>query len=165
MRIKELSSEETGKLRTQLEYILSKTVDKWEPYWYPLCKVKENIPVIAFDSGFIAREENFKIIRDIFVKHNISQIIELKELYNARIIESFTDEEYFLEKDGDSIKLPYMSECFWFDSNNDWILYASHECTITFGGDWLVNEVKSQINNYSKYEMIKYLPVESRDTE
>jgi len=53
-----------------------------------------------------------------------------------------------LEEDEDGVILPYMSECFWFDSNKDWVMYVSHEATVAFGGEWLVNAIKRQFKNY-----------------
>lgn len=34
-------------------------------------------------------------------------------------------------------------EGFWSDKNLDWIIYASHESSITVGGEWLLNEIKT----------------------
>jgi hypothetical protein len=163
MKIRNLSSEETKKLRLRLEQRLLLTVEKWQPYWYPLCTVNENVPVIAFDSDFMAKDENLEKIRTIFVQHNISSTIELHEFGNARIISILTDEEYFLEEDEYGVILPYMSECFWFDSNKDWVMYASHEATVAFGGEWLVNAIKRQFENYTKYEIKRFIPTHERN--
>ena len=78
------------------------------------------------------------------------------------MIEDFTNEEYFLDKDEGLIILPYMSECFWFDSNIDWMIYVSHEATIAFEGEWLVNAIKEKLEDYSKYEMKNFIPIHKR---
>jgi len=57
MKIRNLSSEETKKLRLQLEEMLMLTAEKWQPYWYPLCSVNKDAPVIAFDSGFLEEDK------------------------------------------------------------------------------------------------------------
>ena len=157
MVTRELSAEETKKLRSKLERKLLSTVEKSINYWYPLFPVYKSVPVIAFDTHFIAKVENIKKIRNILIKHNISTVIELPEFENASRIEGFTDEEYFLAEDDDGITLPYMSECFWFDQNEDWIMYASHEFTIAFGGEWLVNEIREQLDNYSNHEIKNFI--------
>jgi hypothetical protein len=123
----------------------------------------KNVPVIAFDTNFMAKDENLEKLRTIFVQHNISTVIELREFENARIIGSFTDEEYFFEEDEDGVILPYMSEFFWFDSNKDWVMYTSHERTVAFGGEWLVNDIKMQFENYTKHEMKRFIPIHERN--
>jgi hypothetical protein len=153
MVIRDLSVEETDNLRKQLDQRIISTMGTRNSYWYPLFPVYKNVPVIAFDSDFVAIAENINKIRDIFIQHNVSYVIEIQELKNARIIEGFTDEEYFLEEDEDSIILPYMSECFWYDNNNDWIMYVSHEGTVAFEGEWLINGIKEKIENYREYEI------------
>jgi hypothetical protein len=163
MVVHSLSAEETKEIRERLEERLLLTMEEWHPYWYPLYPIKTNIPVIAFDSDYIARDENITKIREIFLRHNILVAIELPELDNARSIEGFLDKEYFLEKDEDGVILPYMSEHFWFDSNNDWMIYVSHEATIAFEGEWLVNAIKKEFEDYSKYEMKNFIAIHKRN--
>lgn len=163
MIIRNLSSEDTENLRMQLNEKLLLTVEKWHPYWYPLFPVHPNIKVIAFDSDFVAIEENLEKIRAIFAHHKVNTVIELPELDNARIIEGFTDEDYFLERDEDVVILPYMSEFFWFDSKKDWLMYSSHEATIAFEGEWLVDAIKEQLSNYSKFEIKNFIPKHKRN--
>ncbi|MDP4147009.1 MAG: hypothetical protein Q8936_21465 [Bacillota bacterium] len=163
MIVRNLSSEDTENIRMQLNQKLILTAEKWHPYWYPLFPVYPHIPVIAFGSDFIAIEENLEKIRGIFVQHNVHTAIQLPEFDNGRIIEGFTDEEYFLEKDEDGVILPHMSECFWFDFNKDWMIYASHEATIAFEGEWLVNNIKEQLENYSNYEIKNFIPKHRRN--
>ena len=66
MILHNLSDEETKKIREKLEERLLQTMEEWRPYWYPLYPVKTNIPVIAFDSEYIAKDENMRKMRDIF---------------------------------------------------------------------------------------------------
>ncbi len=151
MVIQDFSAEETENLRKHLNQRLVSTMGKGHAYWYPL------VPVIAFDSDFVAITENINKIRNIFIQHSVSYAIEIREFENARIIEGFTDKEYFLEEDEDSVILPYMSECFWYDNNKDWIMYVSHEGTIAFEGEWLVNGIKEQLENYSEFEIRNFI--------
>ncbi|MEQ8154375.1 MAG: hypothetical protein ABRQ25_05765 [Clostridiaceae bacterium] len=153
----ELSVEETDNLRRQLGQRLISTMEKWHPYWYPLFPVYKNVPVIAFDSDFVAITENINKIRNIFIQHSFSFAIQIREFENARIIDGFTDKEYLLEEDEDSVILPYMSECFWYDNNKDWIMYVSHEGTVAFEGEWLVNDIKEQLENYSEFEIKNFM--------
>jgi hypothetical protein len=157
MIIRDLSVEKTENFRKQLDQRLISKMGKWHPYWYPLFPVYKNVPVIAFDSDFVAMPENINKIRNIFIQHRVSYAIQIREFENARIIEGFTDKEYFLQEDEDGMTLPYVSECFWFDSNKDWIMYVSHEGTVAFEGEWLINSIKEQLENYWEFEIKNFI--------
>lgn len=45
----------------------------------------------------------------------------------------------------------YSKEGFWTSGNMDWIIYASHDGTITFGGEWLINELKSSWGDWKSH--------------
>ncbi|GAA0182116.1 hypothetical protein SH2C18_45490 [Clostridium sediminicola] len=36
-----------------------------------------------------------------------------------------------------------LCEGYWFSTEKDWLIYVSHENTITIGGEWLINEIKA----------------------
>jgi hypothetical protein len=42
-------------------------------------------------------------------------------------------------------------EGFWCSERMDWIIYASHEGTITFGGEWLVEGLKSLWSDWKNH--------------
>jgi hypothetical protein len=153
MVIRNLSKAETDEIKDQLDKKLLTTFEEWHPYWYPLYPVKPNIHAIAFRSDYIAIKENIEKIREIFINNNIFTAIEVREIGNARIIDGFTDKDYFLVEDEDSVILPYMSECFWFDSSESWLMYTSHEGTIAFEGEWLVNEISEQLSSGVIYSL------------
>lgn len=153
MIIRGISVKDTNNLRKELNERLFYTVEKWRNYWYPLVPVYSNVPIIAFDSDFISKSDNIAKIITIFINHNVSAVIELQELGNARLLDGFSEKEYFLDEDEGIVLLPYMSECFWFDYNKDWTMYVSRESTIAFEGLWLVNAIKEQFPNYSSYKI------------
>ncbi|MEQ1745496.1 MAG: hypothetical protein ABMA02_08725 [Saprospiraceae bacterium] len=37
---------------------------------------------------------------------------------------------------------PMADDTYWFDDGQEWLVYVSHENTVTFGGDWLLKEVR-----------------------
>jgi hypothetical protein len=43
------------------------------------------------------------------------------------------------------------AEGYWFVDNLDWMIYASHESSITFGGDWLIQAVRNSTPDIEKY--------------
>lgn len=157
MIILDLSVEETENFRKQLDKRLISTMGGWHPYWYPLYPVFKNVHIIALKSDFVARPENINKIRNIFINHNISYAIQIREFENARTIDGFTDKEYFLEEDESSAILPFMSECFWYDNDAGWTMYVSHEGTVTFEGEWLVNCIKKQLDDYLDFEIKNFI--------
>ena len=51
---------------------------------------------------------------------------------------------------------PNGSERFWFERSMRWMIYASHEASITFGGEWLVEEVRQIFPLASRYLYTSY---------
>ncbi|MBB5168356.1 hypothetical protein [Mycobacterium sp. AZCC_0083] len=43
------------------------------------------------------------------------------------------------------------AEGYWFVDDLDWMIYASHESSITFGGDWLIQAVRNSTPDIGKY--------------
>jgi hypothetical protein len=43
------------------------------------------------------------------------------------------------------------AEGYWFVDDLDWMIYASHESSITFGGDWLIQAVRNSTTDIGKY--------------
>jgi hypothetical protein len=43
------------------------------------------------------------------------------------------------------------SEQFWTSAEMDWLVYASHEGTLTFAGEWLVSALKARWPDWSAY--------------
>jgi hypothetical protein len=116
-----------------LEKKLKSIWDIEEHYWYPLndCKRED---VIAFNSEYIEDiESKVSDIQNILVEQNIYQILEMHEDRTVYVIESKS-----LDPSYDGL----YGEMFWFNENMDWIIYASHEGSITFGGRELISSLK-----------------------
>ncbi|PZD70526.1 hypothetical protein C1752_10955 [Acaryochloris thomasi RCC1774] len=115
--------------------------DRWRvvgPYWYPLSN--RRLPgIAAFDAD--AFEEfctSFSLI-DLLASREITRILELRE--------------YGIEYEQDvSLFDPVYSnyEGYWVSDGFDWIIYASHECSVTLGG-WLLKEVKAQWQDWEQH--------------
>jgi hypothetical protein len=64
-----------------------------------------------------------------------------------------------IRESGDSYELDLQAtsfsyngdEGYWFVDDLDWMIYASHESSITFGGDWLIQAVRNSTTNIEKY--------------
>ncbi len=149
--INELSIKQTEVIRKRLNKILQNTLlnRKIPTFWYPLFDVKNYVPVLAFDSDFFNDDKRMQILSSVFQNYGINEVIRLPEFDNARVISNFID-SYLLKEDEYGFDLPYMSECYLFDKKREWLIYTSHECTITFAGKWLINEIKTNMPDYIK---------------
>lgn len=108
--------------------------DITQHYWYPLyeCNRKD---VIAFNDDYIEKDiKKIKYIQKILLGFNEGTIYEMNEYRKVFII----DTEKF------SPKIPDNLERFWFSEDMGWIIYVSHEGSITFGGEKLIELLESE---------------------
>ncbi|NQX66669.1 hypothetical protein HQN90_11075 [Paenibacillus alba] len=106
-------------------------------YWYPLSKCKRS-DIIAFDADYIEdNRSKLDCIIMLLKEHGVDEIYEFFESgydYKVQISELHPFYGYFNASTG--------GEGFWCSEKMDWIIYASHERTITIGGEWLIKELK-----------------------
>lgn len=43
-------------------------------YWFPLAKIKKNIPVISFDFEYFDDENKMNLLKNIFISHKIKKV-------------------------------------------------------------------------------------------
>jgi hypothetical protein len=114
-----LSSDEVAILRSKIE-------KKWGAgayYWYPLSE-KTHPSLVAFNLLDLDEKKLQMRIQEFFAENSIKRIFELRE--GGR-------ETY--EVDAGAYELFYSGlEGYWLTNDNDWIIYCSHEQTMTFGG-------------------------------
>ncbi|MFA7004261.1 MAG: hypothetical protein WC429_09510 [Verrucomicrobiia bacterium] len=104
-------------------------------YFYPLAE-RTDASLWAFDAAAFHREFPPKRLQDILRSWGIKRLYELRE-YGANNYLLSTD-AWDPAYDG--------AEGFWFTSSFDWIMYASHEGSITTGGtltDVILSEWKA----------------------
>lgn len=149
-----LNDAESKDIKTKFFTELSKTCTNshtayWYPlYWYPLQEVRPEIDVIAFEANFLENSEYLICIRDIFAGRKIDRVCVIPELNNVYYSDSFLED--ILGEDEYGYTFPYYSEQYTFDISHEWLIYKSHEFTVTFAGKWLVQELKKHIRNYQK---------------
>ena len=91
-------------------------------------------------------------IREVLSAHGIQRLIELREF----------DESF--ERDLADTELSYdLSEGFWTSGSMQWMIYASHEASITFGGQWLIDAMRNLLPRFSKF-IYKGWAIEEYDT-
>lgn len=109
---------------------LRKTWGIGDDYWFPLKKEEVPSNVLAFHTDYFDSINGPHILRDALAGRGVSTVFLLQE---------FGDPEYEIElgifepgyRDG--------GEQYSTSEHADWIVYASHESSITIGGEWLVN--------------------------
>ncbi|PUA36422.1 hypothetical protein C8Z91_23735 [Paenibacillus elgii] len=132
MQKEKIPDEVSANLRKNMEQIW----DISKPYWYPLFDCKRD-DLIAFDSEYIENEEKLKAIITLLKQHGEEQVIEFLESGHTFYMRVSNLYPYYCYN-GDFTG----GEGFWTSQKMDWIIYASHEGTITFGGEWLVKGLK-----------------------
>lgn len=100
-----------------------------EGYWYPLaeCILPD---IVAFKTRSFDDAVPYERLRDVLAARRIDRVWQLRE-YGPEYEEDLT----LLE--------PYYNgaEGYWSSGDLDWIIYASHESSVTVGG-WLLSELK-----------------------
>ncbi|MBA2620549.1 MAG: hypothetical protein H0U87_05050 [Acidobacteria bacterium] len=125
-----LSKSESDFVREKL-----KTIWNVKGYYYPL-EYRTRDDIEAFQDKYFEKEFGFERLREILHLRGISRIWEMCE----------SDENHEIEL---SIFAPNLSETFWCDANFDWLIYASHESSITFAGS-ILSEIKNNWTNWQQ---------------
>lgn len=115
--------------------------DKWGK-WYGGCVAPERSRPDTMTLHVVAmeRSDGCASLRKIFADHHIRRLLELREF----------DEGH--ELDLDVAEFAYNgAEGFWTERQMEWMVYASHEASVTFGGAWLVSAVKSSFPEFERY--------------
>jgi hypothetical protein len=117
------------------EQLWQRIADTWAVgarYWHPLAEVPRR-DVLAFQApNFEQAVVAGGRLHAILAARGTECVLELREGGSAyEILLSDLDPLYT----GD--------EGFWCSDAMDWLLYASHENSLTVGGEWLISAVKS----------------------
>jgi hypothetical protein len=118
-------------------------------YWYPLAKTARN-DIIAFDYKYVDDKSKIDFLKEILASHGVTYIYEYAWGTDNCVQYDITKiDQVFWRSD------PRFWECynegFWFSDKMDWIIYFSHEETVTIGGQRVVDAVKSKWSDWSNY--------------
>ena len=121
--------------------IWSRLRGRWqipEGYWYPLteCKLSD---VVAFKTSSFYEAVATERLRDILAARGIERVWELRE-YGPEYEEDLALFEPYYN----------LAEGYWSSGDLDWIMYASHESSVTVGG-WLLQDVKAMWPSWQSY--------------
>lgn len=116
-------------------------------YWYPLNKLKILVPVIAYNLDKMYEEEKIGLIEDLLKEYGIDTVhsccIDGEYRENVNLI------DLLYEKDSSGYNFPWYSETYYYNDKKDFLIYVSHEGTITYTGMHLVELAKKMIpSNY-----------------
>jgi hypothetical protein len=120
-----LSADESAIIRDRLQMDWSVS----QGYWYPLADRKRE-DIEAFQDTYFEKEVGTEKLHTIFRLHGIETLWEMREDGINFELELSVFEPYYNGYEG-----------YWCDATFEWVIYASHESSITIGG-WLLPEVK-----------------------
>jgi hypothetical protein len=116
--------------------------EKWDiqpkNYWYPLMNTLRN-DVIAFQEESFDVEFGIANLRHILQRNDIQHVWNLTEYGPEYEIDVSVFEPLYYHTG---------VENYSFSQQADWIIYASHESSITIGGKWLIEEIKAYWSNW-----------------
>ncbi len=122
-----LSRTEHGRLWAQLQ-------DRWgtiHGYWYPLTGEPPPPDVVAIQADWFYHAVPLDTLRAILRDHGIAHVCELREF----------GPEY--EMDVALLEPEYTgAEGYWTSPGMGWLVYASHEISLTLASDWLIAAIK-----------------------
>jgi len=107
-------------------------------YWYPL-RETSRADVQAFQAPYFRRDVRAERLSTILVERGIDRLWELREYGPEYELEPAALDAYYNGAEGT-----------WSSSACDWLLYASHESSISVGG-WLLDEVKRIWPEWERY--------------
>ena len=129
-----LSDAETVELRNGL-------LSEWgvsDGYWYPLAEKPEK-HLEAYQDRYLQQFVPVESLRQMLRSQAVGRIFELREYGPS------------YELDLDLFDPVYNgAEGFWVSGRLDWIMYASHESSITIGG-WLLDQVRTSWPNHANH--------------
>ena len=113
-------------------------------YWFPLTRLKKDIPVAAYDIDAIYKNGDIALLEHVFKTCRIDRV----STFQTDSMEYFDNDSIFdllYEKDRDVFVFPWTFETFYFDSTEKWLVYVSHEGTISFTGGGIVQAAEKTI--------------------
>ncbi len=158
--------------RNDLPPIIKNLLDEFAehddlPYWYPLNGLKKEIPVVCYDLDAIYRTDNISLLKNCLKKASISCCDVFVAQTPPSAVKRINILDKLYEKDSNNgYNLPWCVEAFYYDGeSSDWIIYVSHEGTITFTGQRIVDIAKDTIRSCifeNRYEAITTSRLEIR---
>jgi hypothetical protein len=127
-----LTDEESERIETSLKekFDFGSWKDK-NYYWEPLSKTLNQIPLVYFE-------------KELFKSAVTQKIVDIIKSISGDRIFLLTDENINYEVDISSLSV-YWIESAYCNFEADWLIYISHEGTITFSGEVLLSQIENAL--------------------
>ncbi len=132
------------KIIQKLNNYLRKNTVMHTTLWYPLVEIKSGISAAAYYITDIYKDNQINLIERVFYKCGIRTVNTIQpEFYEYH--ENVDIYDMLYEKDEYGYDFPYLSEMFIWDFFEEWLIYISHEQTISFTGKKISETAKDII--------------------
>lgn len=115
------------------DFIHEYSVSTRSAYWVPLVKLKKDIQFSAFDLVKIYENNDIALLENVFKACGILDV-SFFQMDHSEYFEHENIFELLCDKDEFGWSFPRCVEAFYFDSFKKWLVYVSHEGTISFTG-------------------------------
>ena len=125
--------------------IWNRMIERWDisgECWYPLREVNVPHRMLAMSASVFLDGGRLQTLHLLLAAQGVDRVWEVWECVDDRA----TEIELALFKPFCSF-----SEGYWTSENMDWLIYASHESSVTLAGDRLVAGVKSAWTDWETY--------------
>ena len=137
---------------------------KWElkhNHWYPIYGPPRPANALAFLAEMFEANVTPTKLRSILRDHGVERFFLFSEFSPIGIQGGLPELEMALELLEPRYGQAAGGEGYWFSIEMDWLIYASHESSITVGGEWLVEAVKHTWPDwedalYEKYPIARF---------
>jgi hypothetical protein len=110
--------------------------------WYGGSGDREDsdLAVVTLHVEAMNEPESYHFLRTFLTERGVKRLFELRECGDG------------FEMDTELASFTYNSaEGFWTGDDFGWMVYASHESSITFGSAWLVEKMRTVIPEFERY--------------
>jgi hypothetical protein len=109
--------------------------------WYGGCVDRKDLPPhVTLHTAAMDVAGAYDWLRDALRERGIGRVLELREY------------DWGCELDLDATSFTYNgAEGFWTSGDMSWMVQASHESSITFGGAWLVDAMRAALPEFERW--------------
>jgi len=116
-------------------------------YWYPLQSIKSDIPVVAFDLWKMFDDFNgIKQIETVLSDLSIDTATAIQNQDFNTEPRTVNLKTMLYEADDDGYNFPWYVESYYYDDSKQWMIYTSHDFTITFAGEKIIRVANNVID-------------------
>lgn len=115
-------------------------------YWYPLQSIRNDIPAVAFDLDKIYDDGAIHQIENVLCQLSVDTATVVQNQDYSPDPRKIRLKSLLYEADADGYNFPWYVESYYYDDSKQWMIYTSHEFTVTFVGDEITRLAKETID-------------------